>query len=83
MNQIEIYKAPDSKIEINVNLENETVWLTQGQMAILFEKGRATISEHIQNVSKEGELVKKWYVGISDKLKLTGSILEHVDRIIK
>ncbi len=59
MNQIEIYKAPDSKIEINVNLENETVWLSQGQMAILFEKGRAIISEHIQNVSKEGELDEK------------------------
>ncbi len=59
MNQIEIYKAPDSKIEINVNLENETVWLTQEQMAMLFEKGRTTITEHIKNVFKEGELDEK------------------------
>lgn len=59
MNKIEIYKAPDTRIEINVNLENETVWLTQEQMAILFEKGRTTITEHIQNVFKEGELDEK------------------------
>lgn len=56
MNEIEIYKSADNQIELQVNLENETVWLTQEQMAILFGKGRSTITEHISNVFKEGEL---------------------------
>lgn len=56
MNEIEIYKAPDGKAEVEVQFEGETVWLTQEQMAALFGKGRTTITEHIGNVFKEGEL---------------------------
>ena len=55
-NQVEIYKSSDNKIELQVNLENETVWLTQVQMSQLFGKGRTTITEHIQNIFKEAEL---------------------------
>ena len=51
-----IYQNPDGNIKIDVRLEEETVWLTQAQMALLFGKGRTTITEHIQNVFKEGEL---------------------------
>ena len=51
-----IYQNPDGNIKIDVRLENETVWLTQAQMALLFGKARTTITEHIQNVFKEGEL---------------------------
>ncbi|MFN8361264.1 MAG: virulence RhuM family protein [Candidatus Kapaibacterium sp.] len=54
--EIIIYQNPDGKIKIDVRLEEETVWLTQEQMAMLFGKGRSTIAEHIQNVFKEGEL---------------------------
>jgi len=44
---------------VEVRLENETVWLTQEQMADLFGKGRTTITEHIQNVFRESELDRK------------------------
>ena len=54
--EILIYQNPEGSIKIDVRLEEETVWLTQSQMAMLFGKGRTTITEHIQNVFKEGEL---------------------------
>ncbi len=54
--EIVLYQAPDGKVKIDVRLEDETVWLTQEQMATLFGKGRSTITEHIANVFKEGEL---------------------------
>ena len=56
--EILIYKNPEGSIKIDVRLEEESVWLTQAQMADLFGKGRTTITEHIQNVFKEGELVE-------------------------
>lgn len=55
-NQVEIYKSPDNKIELQVNLENETVWLSQKEMAILFDRNRVAITQHIGNIFKEGEL---------------------------
>lgn len=58
-NQIEIYQADDGSAQINVQLEQDTVWLTQAQMAELFGKGRTTITEHIQNVFSENELVQE------------------------
>lgn len=51
-----IYQNPNGTIKIDVRLEEETVWLTQAQMATLFGKGRTTITEHILNVFEEGEL---------------------------
>ncbi|GHC48053.1 virulence protein RhuM/Fic/DOC family protein [Ulvibacter litoralis] len=57
-NQIEIYQAQDGSTQINVQFEEETVWLTQAQMAELFNKGRTTITEHINNIFKEGELTE-------------------------
>lgn len=51
-----IYQNPDGNIKIDVRLEEETVWLTQDQMATLFGKGRSTVAEHIANVFDEGEL---------------------------
>lgn len=53
-----LYSTEDGKTEIDVNLEGETVWLSQAQMAELFQRDRKTITEHIQNVFKEGELVE-------------------------
>ena len=55
-NKIILYSTEDGKTEIEVNLEGETVWLSQKQMSELFQKDRKTITEHIQNVFKEGEL---------------------------
>ncbi len=54
--EVVIYQNQDGHIKIDVRLEEETVWLTQEQMAVLFGKGRSTITEHIQNVFSEGEL---------------------------
>ena len=55
-NSIEIYRSQDGSVQLNVKLENETVWLTQSQMAELFGKVRTTINRHISNIFKEGEL---------------------------
>lgn len=57
-NQILIYQNPDGKIKIDVRLEEDTVWLTQEQMASLFGKAKSTINEHIQNIYFENELSK-------------------------
>ena len=54
-----IYQNQDGNIKIDVRLEEETVWLTQDQMATLFGKGRSTITEHISNIFSEGELNEK------------------------
>jgi hypothetical protein len=54
--EIVIYQNQDGNIKIDVRLEDETVWLSQEQMALLFGKARSTITEHILNVFKEGEL---------------------------
>ena len=54
--QIEIYQGSDGQTQIEVKFEEDTVWLSQGQIAELFGKGRTTITEHIGNVFKEGEL---------------------------
>lgn len=57
--EIIIYQNPDGNIKIDVRLEEETVWLTQDQMATLFGKAKSTINEHIKNVFSEGELDEK------------------------
>jgi hypothetical protein len=57
--EIVIYQNPDGNIKIDVRLEEETVWLTQDQMATLFGKAKSTINEHIKNVFAEGELDEK------------------------
>ena len=57
-NQIIIYNTADGETKIEVKMKNETVWLSQKQMAELFSKDRKTITEHIQNVFKEGELAE-------------------------
>ena len=54
-----IYQNSDGNIKIDVRLEEETVWLTQDQMATLFGKAKSTINEHIKNVFAEGELDEK------------------------
>ena len=63
----EIILFEDQGVKLEVNLKEETVWLTQAQMEELFDVKHATISEHISNIFKEGELEEKTSVGISDK----------------
>ncbi|GBE05976.1 hypothetical protein BMS3Abin10_01617 [bacterium BMS3Abin10] len=67
--EIIIYTAPDGTTKLQVQLEDETVWLTQDQMAMLFGKAKSTINEHIKNIYaeeelEEGQTLKKF--GISE-----------------
>jgi hypothetical protein len=56
-NEIIIYQAYElTKVEVQI--DNETVWLSQEQMAALFRRNRVAITQHIGNIFKEGELVK-------------------------
>lgn len=55
-NSVIIYEGDNGKPKIEVRVENETVWLSQEQIAELFDKGRTTISGHISNIFSEGEL---------------------------
>jgi len=59
MNQVEIYQTKDKQTQIEVKFEEDTVWLTQQQMADLFKQTKQNISLHISNCFKEKELDKK------------------------
>ncbi|MDI9357480.1 MAG: virulence protein RhuM/Fic/DOC family protein [Phycisphaerales bacterium] len=58
MNEILIYQSADSEISIDVQFDNDTVWLSQQQIATLFNQTKQNISLHINNCFKEGELQK-------------------------
>lgn len=58
-NKIIIYNTEDGKVNIDVKLENDTVWLTQSQMSLLFDKDQSVIARHIKNIFREGELDEK------------------------
>lgn len=58
-NEIVIYQTTDNQTEVQVQFDNQTVWLTQAQMVILFERDQSVISRHIRNVFAEGELEEK------------------------
>ncbi|WP_416872497.1 virulence RhuM family protein [Helicobacter ganmani] len=57
-NPIIIYQDSANNPAINIRLENETLWLTQRQIAELFDKDRSVITKHIKNIFEEGELVE-------------------------
>ncbi len=54
--QIVIYKDHNGNVKIDVRFDGDTVWLTQDLIADLYDKGRSTVTEHIQNILKEREL---------------------------
>ena len=54
-----ILYQPDEAVRLEVHLEDETVWLTQAQIAELFQRDRTVITKHINNVFKEKELEEK------------------------
>ena len=62
--EIIIYQTEDGLTKINVNMQNDTVWLSKAQMAELFQRDRSVISKHIKNVFAEGELKKESNVQI-------------------
>ena len=55
--QFLVYEAEDGKVKIDVRLEDETVWLTQVQLAELFQTSQQNISLHVRHVYEEGELL--------------------------
>ena len=57
--QIVIYQTKDGQTKLDVHLEDETVWLTQDQIAELYGKSKATINEHIKYIYKEQELAEE------------------------
>lgn len=65
-----IYQTEDGRTRIETLLEDETVWLTQAQLCELFQKSKATVSEHISNVFKEGELEE---IAVVRKFRTTAS----------
>ena len=58
-NKIEIYQSRDKQTVVEVKFEQETVWLSQKQMAFLFDKDSDTIGLHLKNIFKEGEIEEK------------------------
>ncbi len=58
MSNIVIFEAADGQIQLNVSLDKETVWLTQEQMCELFGRERSVITKHINNLFREGELIR-------------------------
>ncbi|MCI0519016.1 MAG: virulence RhuM family protein [Chloroflexi bacterium] len=72
LGEVVLYKTEDGKAALDVRLAGETVWLTQAQMAKLFERDQSVISRHINNVFKEKELgqksnMQKTHIAKSDK----------------
>lgn len=70
--QVEIYKSVDNSVELQVNLDKDTVWLTQEQLVLLFQRDQSVISRHIRNVFNENELdeksnMQKMHIANSDK----------------
>jgi hypothetical protein len=79
--QVLLYQTQDNQTRVDVLLEDETVWLTQGQMAELFQTTKQNVSLHIKNIFSEGELleatvVKESLTTASDgKTSKTGIVL--------
>ena len=72
-NQIEIYRSADGNIELNVKLENDTVWLTQSQMAELFGVDRTSVVRHIKNIYAIQELDEASTCAKNAQVRLEGS----------
>lgn len=72
--EILIYQNQEGNIKIDVRLEEETVWLTQAQLCELFQKSKATVSEHIKNIFEEGELIENVVVRKSRTTTQHGAI---------
>ena len=76
--EILIYQTEDGKTKIQTRLENETVWLSQEQMAELFQRDRSVITKHIGNIFNEGELeeksnVQNLHISSSERLVITSN----------
>lgn len=78
-NNILIYTTPDGKKKLEVNLKDETLWLSLDQVAELFQRNKSTISRHIKNIFEEGELDTK---SVITKFATTAFDGKHISAII-
>jgi hypothetical protein len=70
--EVLIYQSSDGRALLDVRLDAETVWLTQKQMAMLFDKDSDTVGLHIRNIYKEGELEKNSTTEESSVVQIEG-----------
>ena len=77
-NQIVIYQTEDGQTQIDVRIENETVWLTQAQMAELFETDRTSIVRHINNIYKAEELDRESTCAKIAQVQVEGKIKRNI-----
>ena len=84
--QLLFYQAPDGRTRLEVRMQGETVWLTQAQMAELFQRERSVITKHIRNIFEEGELVETSvcanYAHTADDGKTYQTVYYNLDVII-
>lgn len=88
-NSVLLYQAEDGSLKTEVPIHDDTVWLTQKQMAELFNKNIRTINEHIKNVYSEQELtpdatIRKFRIVCEEGQRMVGRDIEHynLDSII-
>lgn len=79
--QIEIYQGADGT-QIEVQFEEESVWLSLNQISELFGKDKSVVSRHIQNIYKEGELLKKSTVVKNATVQIEAESRGHFERNI-
>lgn len=72
-NDVVLFETEDKKISLSVQINNDTVWLTQDQMSELFDTARSSIAYHIGNIFKEGELNQSTSVEIFDRSEVVAS----------
>jgi len=78
---IEIYTAPDNSVQLQVKVQEETVWLTQKQLADLFGVKKAAISKHVANIFSQGELSPDATVSKMETVQMEGkrTIVRSID----
>ena len=69
-NQIVIYTSPDNHTEVQVNFQNETLWLTLNQIAEFFGRDKSVISRHYRSIFSSGELVQEQTVAKNATVKI-------------
>jgi hypothetical protein len=70
--QIELYRSPDGKIEVQINLTKDTIWLDAHLIAEIFNVNRPAIVKHIQNIYKSGELIENTTCSIMEQVAADG-----------
>ena len=79
--EIIIYRAEDNSVQLDVRMEHETVWLTQKQIADLFDVKKAAISKHVANIFNQGELSPEATVSKMETVQLEGkrTVVRYMD----